>query len=127
MQRWTLVALTAFVGAGAWYGTWLLVADPGIVPIDPPAFLPGGWGAGGAALALLVAVPMTASAVLLLRRHPRARVAALASGSLLMGWIAVQVAIIGFVFFLQPVMFILGALIAIAALRPWPAGVGSGP
>jgi hypothetical protein len=127
LQRWTLIALTAFVALGAWYGTWLLLFDSGVLPLDPPAFLPGGWGGGGAALALFVALPMTVAVVLLLRRDVRARRGALAAGALLMVWIAVQVAVIGYVFVLQPVMFVFGGLIVLAALRQWGPGVHSAP
>jgi len=66
---------------------------------------------GGAALGLLVAVPATVAAVLTLRRRPGAAVSHLVVGAMLMGWILVQVAFIGLVSGLQPVMFCWGAAI----------------
>ena len=53
------------------------------------------------------------------RRHRLARTAHLATGVVLMAWIVLQVAVIGLVFVLQPVMFAVGAAItALAASEP---------
>lgn len=121
LRRWSLIVLTGFVGLGAWYGTWLLVAgpDPAAVPLEPPSWLPGGWLLGGIALGLVVALPMTAAWVMLLIRHPRGRSAAFFAGAALMVWIVVQVLLIGYQLFLQPLMFILGALIAALGWPLW--------
>ena len=118
-RRWTLIVLTGAVALGAWYGTWLLVGDPGpdVLPLDPPGWWAGGWPAAGAALALVVAAPMTAAWIMLLLRHPRGRSAAFFAGGALMIWIMVQVLVIGYQLVLQPVMLLLGT--AIAALA-WP-------
>lgn len=46
-------------------------------------------------------------------RLPRAPAWSLGAGLLLIGWIVIQVAFIGLVFFLQPAMFLVGALVAV--------------
>jgi hypothetical protein len=49
-------------------------------------------------------------AVASLRRHPRAGEVGVALGVLLLGWIVVQVAMIGLVHWLQPFYFVVGAV-----------------
>lgn len=118
LRRWSLIILTGLVGLSAWYGAWLLVVGSGL-PLAPPSWLPGGWLLGGIALALVVALPMTTAWALLLTRHPRGRSAAFSAGCALMGWIVVQVLLIGYVLLLQPLMLILGALIAALGWPLW--------
>ena len=68
-------------------------------------FVVGGW--------------MAMAATALLARFPGARSAALAAGIVLIGWIVVQVAIIGWISWLQPVSAAFGlVLIALASLLP---------
>lgn len=56
-----------------------------------------------------------------MRREPRGRAAAIQAGPGPVGWIAVQVAIIGYVLVRQPVMYLLGAaIVLIAPGRPRP-------
>lgn len=112
--------ITAFVGIGAYYGSWYLIAGPADseLPYSAPAFLPGdGWSAGGWALLLLVAVPMTVTAVAAVARPAVAAEAAIGAGALLIGWIVVQVSVIGLVFFLQPLMFVIGGIIVALGIR----------
>lgn len=70
--RVPLTVLTLVTAFGAWYGTWYLISGAAAreVPIQPPAFLPGGWLLGGVALAVLVALPMTVAGVLCLVGSP---------------------------------------------------------
>jgi hypothetical protein len=120
VRRISLTALTGLTAFAAWYGTWLLVAgDEASVPLDPPTWLPGGWLSGGLALALAVAVPMSAACWLLLIGHPRGRTVAFFAGVALMAWIVVQVLLIGYQLLLQPLMFILGAVIAALGWPLW--------
>ena len=57
---------------------------------------------GGLALALVVGVPTTVVAIMVLRRDPRAGRAAFAAGLLLIAWIVVEIAFIRDISFLQP-------------------------
>lgn len=59
------------------------------------------------------------AAVAVLRRWPRARLAAAAAGVVALGWIAVQVAILGFVSWLQPATAVTAiAILALASRLP---------
>ena len=74
-------------------------------------FVVGGW--------------MAMAAAALLARFPAARAAALAAGVVLLGWIVVQVAMIGWVSWLQPVSAAVGlVLMVLASLLPADARVG---
>ena len=112
-----LLALNAF--AGGYYG---MAGAPNVPrewlqgsPFDN-YFIP--------ALVLFVVVGGTAliAAVAVFRNSPRARLAALFSGVVALGWIAVQLAIIGYVSPLQPAVAIAGVLIIILALKLHPHG-----
>lgn len=123
-RRWPWRAITAaittFVAVGAYYGSWYLISGPAASELQFPApeFLPGdAWTAGGWALLVIVALPMTVVAVTSAVGSSSAPQAALVAGTLLNVWIVVQVALIGLVFFLQPVMFGFGALVV--ALGIW--------
>ncbi len=74
-----------------------------------------------AGLSLLVANGLVPAIALTLAwsGSRRARAAHLATGLVLIGWIVLQVAVIGLVFVLQPVMFVVGAVLtALAASLP---------
>ena len=74
-----------------------------------------------AGVSLLVANGMVPAIALALawRRDRRARAAHLLTGAVLMAWIVGQAAVIGLVFVLQPVMFLVGAAITtLAAVLP---------
>ena len=71
----------------------------------------------GAALAALVGVPMASSAVEAWQGADRAEVMAVGAGSLLVGWIVVQVGVIRSFSWLQPTYFVTGAAIAVAGYR----------
>ncbi len=94
----TIVAVSAFGG------TWGLASgtlDLGHtvnqrLPFHSPVF-------GGIALAVVVGGPAVIVAVLALRRDPRIEVACTGAGFLLLGWIAVEVAFIRELSFLQVV------------------------
>jgi hypothetical protein len=87
----------------------------------------------GILLALVVGGAALAAAAALLARRPAASRLVLCSGVLLMGWITVQVALLGYESVLQPAMFALGAVLASlsrplrrnALERPTTAGRGT--
>lgn len=106
--------ITGAIALSAYYGTWYLTEAMALteLPVGPPEFLPGdGWGYGALALLLLVAAPMTVACLTAALGHPAAASAAMVAGGLLMGWIFVQVLLIGLVFWLQPAMFLLGVVV----------------
>ncbi|MFN8126531.1 MAG: hypothetical protein U0R64_08515 [Candidatus Nanopelagicales bacterium] len=126
--RITVAALSGITALGAWYGTWYLTDERAAreLPTAAPDFLPGGWSFGGFALLVLVAAPMTVACLLAVTGHTGAAAAATIAGGLLVGWIVVQVLLIGLVFWLQPAMFVLGAAVALLGLvelrRDLPSG-----
>ena len=122
--RTVTALITGFVAVGAYYGTWYLTEAIALqeLPVAPPSFLPGdGWGFGALALLLLVAAPMTVACLTAISGHPAAAQTAMLAGGLLMGWIVVQVLLIGLVFWLQPAMFLFGVVVlalGMGAYRP---------
>lgn len=68
------------------------------------------------------------AAVMVFRRHPLARAGALAATAILLEWILVQVAIIGYVSWMQPATFAAGLLmlLLISLLPSSSAKSGSG-
>lgn len=120
--------LLALCGLSAWFGAIGLAS--GTLPLDGALRerLPGHSTVfAGIALALVVALPMSTAAVLVLRRQPRARLAGAAAGMLLVGWIAVELMIIRQFSWLQPACAVAGAALAVRELRGRrgrvPAGV----
>jgi hypothetical protein len=108
-----LAGLEASVGFFAVYGAVMLITDAWGLPVDDLEPLPvGGWVLPGVALLALVAVPMLTAAVLVCRRQSSAAFVSVVAGLLLVGWVAVQVAVIGLQMFMQPLMFGLGLVVA---------------
>jgi hypothetical protein len=114
-HRWLVLGggLAALMAVWAWAGA-VGVAVGGIdFGAEITARLP--WQStslAAAALAVGVAVPMTAAAVLVARRSPAAPTALLAAGLLLAGWIVVQLLFIRTFSWLQPVCFAYGLVVA---------------
>ncbi len=117
--RWSLLVLFGFVTLNAVYGGIGLMINGMGMPAEWLAATPfASWVLPGVALLALVAVPQAAALVLVARDRPDADRWAMWAGVVLMGWIVVQVAILGRFFFLQPVIFTFGAVEAgLAALR----------
>jgi hypothetical protein len=120
-RLWTriaLVAVEAFVAAGAAYGSIMLITDawrldPAMLrhlPVDT-------WMLPGVALAVLIAVPNVVAAVLVAMGGAWARAVSLLAGGILVGWIVVQIALIQQYFYLQPVMGVCGLLTIALAYR----------
>ena len=82
--------------------------------------------AGTAATALLVVVaaPMAIVAVLAQRRHPAYRTAAVVAGCLLIAWIAVEIAFIRELSWLQAVFAVVGIVVLLLGLDRHSHGKG---
>lgn len=114
----TVVGLEFFVALGAFAGGAALIASPDGSSLGLPLsllkgtpfrdyYLPG--------LILLIAngaLPTLAALATLVKVSWASKIHIL-SGTVLIGWIAVQVLLIGYVSFLQPAMAIVGAIIVL--------------
>ena len=120
-----LVILEIVAGVGAVAGGAALVAVPGggILGL-PPSVLEGSPFASylvpGLLLAFVVGGSLLFAAVAQMRRVRFASGLSFAAGAILVGWIAVQVAMIGYHSLLQPLMFVVGALVLFLALARSP-------
>ena len=117
-RRKALAAVAAATAAGAWGGAAGLATGTlnlgaqvtGRLPFASPVF-------GAAALTAIVAVPFTVLATLAWKADRRAALAAVAAGALLVGWIAVELAFIRSVSFLQPFYLLVGASFVLVGRR----------
>ena len=111
-----VVALNAFAG-----GYYALSGAPG-VPVEWLAGSPfASYAVPGAILFVVVGGSSAAAAVAVIAGARRARTFAFTAGAVLLGWIAVQVAIIGYVSWLQPAMAAAAVMIlALARSLPEP-------
>ena len=91
-----LIAASAYLGAAAMISGQLRLEPVMVsrIPLHSPVF-------AGLALACVVALPNTAVAVFAWRGHPRSADAATLAGLLLVGWIAVELAVVREASFLQ--------------------------
>ncbi|MFO0581505.1 MAG: hypothetical protein U0229_04460 [Anaeromyxobacter sp.] len=108
-MRWAFVALAAFVALGAVPvgAQWVLHPDGGSIGMPLAVLAPTPFRdflVPGALLLAVVGGSQLAAGALVAARRPRARLAALAAGVILAGWIAVQVLLIGYASFWQPLM-----------------------
>lgn len=102
-------AVTAYLGAAGLALMFLTMGD------DVTARLP--WEntvVAGVALAGVVALPMTVLSVLAIRGDRRTEHAAVVAGSLLVGWIVVQIVIIDTFTWFQPVYLAVGLAVLYA-------------
>jgi hypothetical protein len=119
--RIALVGLELFTALGALVGGGKLLADPSGARIGFNLQMLQGtpfssYLVPGAVLVAVNGVGMLAVALGVILRWRRAVDASLFLGALLAAWIAVQVALIGYASFLQPLMFAVGVLIVLVAL-----------
>ncbi len=111
--RYALIWLEVFVAVGAVYGAIMLITDAWHLPVGDLRPLPlHSWVLPGIALFALVTVPMVAAAIAVFWDLRPAADLSLAAGGLLVGWIGAQLLVIGPQMWLQPVMAVLGAIIA---------------
>jgi hypothetical protein len=110
----------AFVAVGAIYGSIMLITDAWQLDRSMLDHLPvDTWTLPGVALAVLIAVPYVVSTIMVAIGHSMARGVSWLAGTLLVGWIVIQIALIEQYFFLQPVMGLCGLLtIGLAVLLP---------
>lgn len=126
MNRTTvfLVVLELLAGVSAVVGGIALAVAPSGRVLSMPVTLLEGSPFGsylvpGLLLAIAVGGSLLAAAVAHLRRARFAPGLSFAAGAILVGWIAVQVAMLGYRSALQPLMFVVGALVLFLALaRP---------
>ncbi|MBL8923290.1 MAG: hypothetical protein JNJ54_30845 [Myxococcaceae bacterium] len=124
--KWSLVVLELFLAAGAFYGGTQLVRDPsgGLLQMPANQFLTGSsifkdWLVPGVVLLLANGVfPLVVAGAEL--RHARwAVLAHLAVGCVLLGWMVVQVAVMGLSAGIQTVFLSLGLVITALAAVNW--------
>jgi hypothetical protein len=112
-----LAALTGLVAVNAYAGSVALaigVVDFGAtiierLPFGSPVF-------AAIALTVIVAVPMTIACWFAARGYPRLPPAAIAAGTLLIGWVVVQIAFIQTVNWLHAVMVVAGLAVLATGL-----------
>ncbi len=76
-------------------------------------------------LFVVVGGALALAAIMVFRGHPLARAIACAAAAVLLAWIVVQVAIIGYVSWMQPATFAAGLLmLLLISLLPSTAGTG---
>jgi len=116
-----LAAFAALVSLSAWFGSAGLIAGfldlgPEVtprLPLHSPVL-------GGIALALVVAVPMAAVAVLAATGHRLAPAAAVCAGALQEGWIVVELAFIRELSFFHPLYVLVGVTFVGLGIRALP-------
>lgn len=117
-RRPWLAAFTALIAVSAYAGAAGLITgviDMGAeindrIPFGSPAF-------GGVALAVIVGVPMIVVAYLAARRDARSGAAAVVAGTLLLGWIVVEIGFVQSYSWLQPVFAFAGVTVALTGMR----------
>jgi hypothetical protein len=118
--RLTLGALLAFGALNAFGGAWYGLAGAKGVPTEwlegspfSSYFIPS------LVLGIVVGGSFLLAAVAVFRRWRSARLLAFGAGAVVLGWLAVQVAIIGYISWMQPTTALAGALIlALASQLP---------
>ena len=123
-SRWLLLAIALFLAAGAIpVGLGFVVRPDGSLVGMPSSVLAGSLFTDFLIPGLLLAVAVGGStltaAVFVARGARRASRVSFAAGAVVVGWIAVQVWLIGFVSALQPLVCGLGlAMVVLAAREP---------
>ena len=122
MTRWLLIILHAVLGVAAVGAGQGFVRDPSGTALR----MTTEWLAGspfpdfrvpGLFLTFVIGGANLLAAVLLWRRHPGSPVASLATGLLLVAWVAIQTAIIGFRHWSQSIWWVTFVLITMLAIR----------
>jgi hypothetical protein len=115
------MSVTAGAGAAGLIGGGLDLGPTvtGRLPADSPRL-------AGVALALVVGLPMAATAVAGARRSPAAADLAVLAGTTLVGWIVVEAAVIRTFSWLQPACLLYGAVVAVLGVLARRAGTTPG-
>ncbi|MFI6571184.1 hypothetical protein [Nocardia fluminea] len=103
---WAFAGAVGLAGGGAELGAQVTAH----LPFDSPVF-------AGCMLALIVGLPMSATATATLRADLHMVPIAFISGLLLIGWVAVQPLVIGRFHWLQPIFGVLGLAVCALAYR----------
>ncbi len=119
-RRWGLAAVAGLDALSAWGGAIGLVSGwlslgPDIerrLPFESPVL-------AGAALGALVALPASAVTVAAIRGDDRADRLAAITGASLVGWIALQLAVLREFSFFQPVYAMVGVTLVLMGRRSW--------
>lgn len=116
MRRRRLAGLAAVMGANALGGSWYALAGAEGVPLE---WLDGtpfrDYTVPGIVLGTVVGGSQLASAVALWRGTTHARAIAGGAAAILLGWIVTQLAMIGYVSFLQPLVLAWAVLTLVLA------------
>lgn len=113
----SILVLSGVVALAAWAGGAALLAGAIDFGDDVTRRLPFHSATFAAiALMIVIALPMTLTAWLSARSDAQWRVVGAVAGTLLVGWIVVQVALIQTFSWLQPVMAIVGGAVLMGAL-----------
>lgn len=118
--RVVMIVLTLLNAVGAAGGAVMLIGwglgdvDVAGTRLGPLGFT--SWAPGGVLLAAGVAAPMALAGVLLWANHPWGPLVTLLAGLALMSWIVVQVTLIGFGSWLQPLYFVIGSAVVGGAM-----------
>lgn len=120
----TLVALEIFLAVNALGGGIYLMTDPdSAMPIEWLDGTPlGSWFWPGVALIVSIAVLPATVIAAAFRARPYARPGHMLAGAVLVGWICIQLAVIGYVSWMQPLMLALGLILVAlgtANARAW--------
>jgi len=126
MTRIALVVLEAIVALNAFAGGYYGMSG---APSVPPEWLDGtpfeDYVVPGLILFVAVGGSMSAAALAgAFAGRRRASLAGLSAAVVLLGWIVVQVAMIGYVSFLQPLFFAIGVAIFVVAWRLYREAAG---
>jgi hypothetical protein len=112
VARLTLGSILAFGALNAFGGAWYGLAGAEGVPTEWLAGSPfSDYVIPSVVLGAVVGGSFSIAAIAVFRRGSRARLLALAAGVVVLGWLAVQVAIIGYVSWMQPATAAAGGLI----------------
>lgn len=116
MAHWSLIGVELLIAANAIYGGLGLIGSGMGMPLEWLQGTPfDSWVLPGVALLVVIAAPMTIAAAAEITRATWAYRMSLAAGALQIGWIVAQVLVLRRYFFLQPVLFVLGALVILLA------------
>ncbi|MCC6996191.1 MAG: hypothetical protein IT370_16395 [Deltaproteobacteria bacterium] len=116
--RHVLLALLAFLGLNALGGGLYGMAGAQGVPTAPLAGSPfASYFVPSLILFTVVGGALVLAAIALWVDHAQARRVVLAASAVVLGWIAVQLLIVGFISWLQPVVAALGVVVIILAAR----------
>ncbi len=117
-SRHLLLALLALLGLNALGGGLYGMAGAQGVPTAPLAGTPfASYFVPSLILFTVVGGALVLAAIMLWIGHAQARRVAFASAAIVLGWIAVQVLMVGFISWLQPVVAALGAIIIVLTAR----------